>query len=363
MPQLSYQVAWKIVGLHQAFGWGKRLIRRRFHEDGELAPCGSAVLHCLNRWRAGEDPRGTVRTPDRVSPAHWLILQRALDEQPAYTVEEQIELLRRRTHKVYERSAVVRCLREHNYTWKKLTFAARQKDLFIRRDYIRLISDLLLIDPELAAFLDESHFQPEMPRLYGWGPKGRPITVYRIFGGDHAYSLLAATNVNGFIRPACLLVDTAYTAVDGDCMEKWVSASVCYRRCVCVPLGWIRSTKHILRFGTHTFALEGIGCNLSSRMWPPGAPLAGRTLTRGTARAWQARTCLLPHLGNYSRREPNSIVVLDNARVHTHEFIRLIRSVGTRVIFLPPYSPEYSVVQMHAPAVTAALKSLAPIIL
>ena len=51
---------------------------------------------------------------------------------------------------------------------------------------------------------------------------------------------------------------------------------------------------------------------------------------------------ILPYLGNYSRREPNSILVLDNCQIHKTrlaEFTALVESQGAKLVFLAPYCP------------------------
>ena len=42
-------------------------------------------------------------------------------------------------------------------------------------------------------------------------------------------------------------------------------------------------------------------------------------------------------LGNYSRREPNSVVIMDNASIHKHKLIEeMCAAAGARRIWLPP---------------------------
>ena len=47
-----------------------------------------------------------------------------------------------------------------------------------------------------------------------------------------------------------------------------------------------------------------------------------------------------PYLGD------NSIIIMNNARIHhDNELIALIEGLGCRVIFLPPYSPDYNPIE------------------
>ena len=53
------------------------------------------------------------------------------------------------------------------------------------------------------------------------------------------------------------------------------------------------------------------------------------------------QTSLLPQLRQFNGTNPNSIVIMDNCSIHhVQEVIDLIHSVGSLVVFLPPYSPH-----------------------
>ena len=55
---------------------------------------------------------------------------------------------------------------------------------------------------------------------------------------------------------------------------------------------------------------------------------------------------LLPTLLPFNGYNPNSVVVMDNCSIHhVPEVIELIRSVGTIVVFLPPYSPDFTPIE------------------
>jgi len=47
-----------------------------------------------------------------------------------------------------------------------------------------------------------------------------------------------------------------------------------------------------------------------------------------------------PYPGN------NSVIVLDNARIHhDEEWIEIVEKLGGHVLFLPPYSPDYNPIE------------------
>lgn len=64
---------------------------------------------------------------------------------------------------------------------------------------------------------------------------------------------------------------------------------------------------------------------------------------------------LLPNL------KPGQYVVMDNARVHKSDAIEnLIESVGAKVVFLPPYSPDLSPIEKMWSKVKEIIKRLMP---
>ena len=42
----------------------------------------------------------------------------------------------------------------------------------------------------------------------------------------------------------------------------------------------------------------------------------------------------------------NSVIVMDNARIHhDNELITLLEGLGCRIVFLPPYSPDFNPIE------------------
>ena len=55
-----------------------------------------------------------------------------------------------------------------------------------------------------------------------------------------------------------------------------------------------------------------------------------------------AKGMIIPHLGDYSRGEDNSILVLDNCQIHKTrlaEFEAMVEAQGAKLVFLAPYCP------------------------
>jgi transposase len=59
------------------------------------------------------------------------------------------------------------------------------------------------------------------------------------------------------------------------------------------------------------------------------------------------------------RRRPGQVVVLDNLSVHTGARVRaLIEAAGCRLLFLPPYSPDFSPVELAFSKLKAHLRAV-----
>ncbi|OSD01422.1 hypothetical protein PYCCODRAFT_1340333, partial [Trametes coccinea BRFM310] len=54
---------------------------------------------------------------------------------------------------------------------------------------------------------------------------------------------------------------------------------------------------------------------------------------------------------------PNSVIVMDNARIHkAPEIVELIESRGMRVEFLPTYSPDFNPIEQAFSVIKAYVK-------
>lgn len=68
--------------------------------------------------------------------------------------------------------------------------------------------------------------------------------------------------------------------------------------------------------------------------------------------------CVLPIILPFDGNNPRSVVVMDNASIHHLERVYdIITGVGTRLVFLPPYSPDLMPLEEVFSKVKAALKA------
>ena len=53
----------------------------------------------------------------------------------------------------------------------------------------------------------------------------------------------------------------------------------------------------------------------------------------------------------------NSVLVMDNARIHHNaEWVSIIEELGGRVLFLPPYSPDFNPIKLAFSTIKAWLQ-------
>lgn len=58
--------------------------------------------------------------------------------------------------------------------------------------------------------------------------------------------------------------------------------------------------------------------------------------------------------------KPGMVLIIDNASFHkSKKVIQLLEDIGCRVIFLPPYSPDYNPIEHHWTAIKNAIRRAA----
>ena len=61
--------------------------------------------------------------------------------------------------------------------------------------------------------------------------------------------------------------------------------------------------------------------------------------------------------------KPGMVLVIDNARIHkSKKIITLVEAAGCKVIFLPPYSPDYNPIEHRWAPVKNAIRRVAEVI-
>jgi len=85
---------------------------------------------------------------------------------------------------------------------------------------------------------------------------------------------------------------------------------------------------------------------------------AAGTITTVDFEDW-VENYLLSILGDFSRGEPNSILVMDNASTHCSErVLRLIKEKGTYLLFTAPYSADLNPIELAFNVYKTKLRNL-----
>ena len=231
---------------------------------------------------------------------HWTeqdtaVLKAIVDQNPGLYLDEIMSQLEARTKARWSSSTIWKKLRQElGYSLQRVAEKALEQDNEERLLY-QIALEAAVDHPEQLVYIDESQKGRNAARRNRWWSKrGRtPQRSTRFdFEVKRQYTLIAACDVNGFIHEACDIVlrgNNAQQEIDN--------------------------------------------------------PLIG---TVGTERVelW-VEQCLVRILGNYSRGEPRSIVVMDNATVHHSQKIQdLITNAGALLLYLAPYSPDKNPIEL-----------------
>jgi hypothetical protein len=292
-------------------GEGSRPNLRKYAKEAasELLANKEKAYKTVERWfrhylQYGETPTETSKWKKVASVGGtrrlWLqsdtdALKAIVDARPGLFLDEIQDKLEAATQVRWSSTIVWDKIREElKYSLQRVSEKALEQDEFERLDY-QLALEAAVESPDQLVFIDESQKgRNASRRLRWWSPRGRSPVRTEAFDYEpkKRYTLLAACDVNGFIEEACDIV------------------------------------------------LRG-----NSTQEEMANPTIG---TVGTERVelW-IEECLVPILGDYSRGEPRSIVVMDNATVHHSQKIQdLVRSTGAILLYLSPYSPDFNPIEL-----------------
>ena len=231
-------------------------------------------------------------------------LEEIMESNPQFYLDEFQDAMLEATGKVWAPSTIWRKLHKLNYSLQVAVLRAKQQDDKEVAWFHKRMRDRVK-HPRQVLFVDETARGANASRRRrAWSPKGITpiITAPMVRDFDKQYSLIAACNVDGFIVPACKIVERSQGkhdnnpdrgTVDAERFEQYVEQDLC------------------------------------------------------------------PQLGSYANDEPNSIVVMDNASVHNSIKIRrLIEQAGAVLVYTAPYSPELNPIENFFMIYKAGLKRL-----
>ena len=141
--------------------------------------------------------------------------------------------------------------------------------------------------PEMALFIDESNKDRiAARRKYGWSRIGVPVSFRAQFNRDARYTFIGAADCFGFVIPACDYV-----------------------------LHYTKEKEEQLPVDADRFVVY-------------------------------FRNKVVPILGYYLKREPHSVVIMDNCSIHIdYRIIEMVKEAGAIIIFSASYSPELNPIE------------------
>jgi transposase len=224
---------------------------------------------------------------------HTEKLKRIVDQHPDMYLDEIQEAFCAQTGVYWSATYLWKRLHASvGYSLKVIVNKAKQRDEEERKEYQEFMEEFV-DSPSQLVYLDETaRGRNASRRRRTWFKRGQQPVRDAYFEDDNAkrYTMIAACDINGFIIDTCETIERERGISDKD-----------------ETLG----TVHRERF----------------RLW--------------------IENKLLPVLGDVSRMEDRSIVVMDNASIHiSDEIEQLIESVGAKVVYLPPYSPDLNPIEM-----------------
>lgn len=181
--------------------------------------------------------------------------------------------------------------RDLNVCLKVLSEVARQRCIEEEHQFLTRIAAFIQMKPEMLCCVDETaRDENAARRRRGWIGKHEIAEHTSWYKCCIRYCMLAAADINGFITRACKVVPRENVASD-----QGASGTV-----------------------------------------------------DGDYFLWWVINCLCPELGDYSKGEPRSVVMLDNAATHMQDEVRhAIASVGAVCVFGAPYSPHLNPIEQY----------------
>jgi transposase len=245
----------------------------------------------IRRWfkhyeQFGELPCQTKRELSREFSTGWDgerddALKRIVDHCPVLYLDEIAAKLKTEFGEAFAVSSIWKRLKAVGYTRKVVYAKATQAIAAEQRLFIEVLRQLVKT-PEMAIFVDETaKGRNDARRKYGWSKVNTQVDWKTAYNVGVKYTVIAAADYKGFVLGACA------------------------------------TRVHMLH---------------DKQELPP---METEDLVEYVERR------LVPFLGNYERREPHSVVVMDNVGTHLDGRVReLIEAAGARLVYSAPYSPE-----------------------
>jgi hypothetical protein len=222
------------------------------------------------------------------------LLRELCKRDPTMYLDEYVHELAVAGHGLFTLQQVSKALLDLRLTRKLVDARSDTQDEVDRaafRAAVRAVQD-----PAMLLFMDEkSKNRYSARRRWGRAVVGERARVIERFtrSDRHAYSFVAAADIDGYVGPACKLY-------------------------------WRPRPKGCARVGE-----EFTYTNVTSEVF-----------------LWQLEFLVAPHMGNFALGEPRSVLILDNASWHNKVKVQeIVEARGAVVIWTPVCSPDYNPIE------------------
>ena len=211
----SEDLRWRMVYQHEVLGLSYRKIAGNLNVDH------STVNRVVARFQAIGDvtpTRQPGKRSDLTTIDELVILENVIERPGTYLQELQTDLLQV-TGTDVSVSTICRFLKRSNFSRKKLSRIARQRNDELRATFR---SDCSVYKPEILLFLDESGTDRRHSlRKYGYSIVGKPALCTSLLLRGTRYSVIAAMSLHG-------IVDTYITSgtVSADDFQDFIDKSL-----------------------------------------------------------------------------------------------------------------------------------------
>lgn len=228
----------------------------------------------------------------KLNETEYKILERIVMDDPNLYIDEIGEEFALETGICLNYKTLSEILkRDLNFRLKVFCEVARQRCFYQEQEILSDLSIYLQGHPELLICIDETHKDRNAARRRrGWFKKFAPAELKVWHKNCVRYTMLAAADINGFIPSAC---DTVMRDIGNS--DEGAAGTV--------------DEKYFLKW---------------------------------------VKEYLCPVLGDYSKGEPRSVVLLDNASTHMQDaVVEATGSVGAVCLFGAPYSPHLNPIEKY----------------
>jgi transposase len=185
---------------------------RHFLQFGET-PSDTRRRIRLTRGKRKQYTKATTFSPEEDRS-----LQEIFEESPHLYLDEIQTAMRRKFGKQWHTSTLWRRMVTLGYSLQKMVFRARQRSESDRRRFRRKL-DVFLPDARMAIWVDETQKSNNAARrLRGWGKRSNPPVVDTFFQEDFRkrYTMIGASNYKGFVKSACKIIEREHDRNDRD---------------------------------------------------------------------------------------------------------------------------------------------------